>query len=81
MAHWPKNRLDSVSDLCILTFIMKRGTQPTANQTRRAKLERAMAEILAETLRRGFHGTASLELAVQDGTIQHIRRRIERIEK
>ncbi len=46
-----------------------------------AQLERAMAEILTETLRRGFHGTASLEMAVQDGTIQHIRRRVERVEK
>ena len=60
---------------------MKRGIQPTANQTKVAQLERAMAEILAETLRHGFHGTASLELAVQDGTIQHIRRKVERIEK
>ncbi len=40
-----------------------------------------MAEILAETLRHGFHGTASLELTVHDGTIHYIRRTIERIEK
>lgn len=40
-----------------------------------------MAELLAEALRRGFFGTAAVELSVQDGTIQHIRRTVERIEK
>ena len=39
------------------------------------------AELLAEALRRGFFGTAAVELSVQDGTIQHIRRTVERIEK
>ncbi|HUT11860.1 MAG TPA: hypothetical protein VMY42_15270 [Thermoguttaceae bacterium] len=46
-----------------------------------AQLEAALAEMLAESLRRGFFGTAAVELSVQDGTIQHIRRRVERIEK
>jgi len=41
----------------------------------------ALREILADVLRRGFHGTAAIEVAVQDGTIQHIRRRTERIER
>lgn len=40
-----------------------------------------MAETLAEALRRGFFGTAAVEFSVQDGTIQHIRRTVERIEK
>ena len=31
--------------------------------------------------RRGFFGTAAVELSVQDGTIQHIRRKVERVEK
>ena len=46
-----------------------------------AQLEAALAELLGETLKRGFHGTASVELSVQDGTIQHIRRRVERVER
>ncbi len=46
-----------------------------------AQIELALAEILTETLRRGFFGTAAVELSVQDGTIQHIRRKVERIEK
>ena len=33
------------------------------------------------SLRRGFFGTAAVELSVQDGTIQHIRRTMERVEK
>jgi len=45
------------------------------------QLQAIMAELLAEALRRGFFGTAMVELSVQDGTIQLIRRRVERIEK
>jgi len=50
----------------------------------RMKANRAVAvlsEMLGEALRRGFHGTAVLEVSIQDGTIQHIRRRLEQIEK
>jgi hypothetical protein len=55
---------------------------PTPANTRKmAQLEAALAEMLAETLRRGFFGTAAVELSVQDGTIQHIRRKVERIER
>ncbi len=46
-----------------------------------AQLESALAEILSHTLQRGFFGTAAVELSVQDGTIQHIRRKVERIER
>jgi len=51
------------------------------NAKKVVQLESALAEILAEALRRGFFGTAAVELSVQDGTIQHIRRKVERIEK
>ena len=37
--------------------------------------------MLAATLKRGFFGTAAVEVCVQDGTIQHIRRKVEQIEK
>ncbi len=53
----------------------------TGNARKVAQLETALAEILAEALKRGFFGTASVELSVQDGTIQHIRRRVERVER
>jgi hypothetical protein len=51
------------------------------NKTKIDQLETALAAILAESLRRGFHGKAAIEWAVQDGTIQHIRRVVERLEK
>jgi len=53
----------------------------TGNAKKVAQLQAVMAEILAEALRRGFFGTAAVELSVQDGTIQNIRRKVERIEK
>jgi ubiquinone biosynthesis protein UbiJ len=55
------------------------GTSTNARQV--AQLEKALAEMLAEALRRGFFGTAAVEVCVQDGTIQHIRRKVEQIEK
>jgi hypothetical protein len=51
------------------------------NATKVGQLEAILAQILAESLRRGFHGKATLEWAVQDGTIQNIRRVVERVEK
>jgi hypothetical protein len=51
------------------------------NAKKLAQLEALLAELLAAALRRGFHGSAALELTVQDGTIQHLRCRVERIEK
>ncbi len=56
-------------------------TKSPANAKKVTQLELALAEVLAQALRRGFFGTAAVELSVQDGTIQHIRRRVEQIEK
>jgi len=53
----------------------------TGNAKKVAQLQAALAEMLADSLRRGFFGTAAIELSIQDGTIQHIRRRLERIDK
>ncbi len=55
--------------------------QSTVNAKKVTQLEAALADLLSEALRRGFFGTASVELSVQDGTIQHIRRRVERIDR
>ena len=51
------------------------------NAKKVAQLQAALAEMLADVLKRGFFGTATVELGIQDGTIQHIRRKLERIEK
>lgn len=52
-----------------------------ANVKKVAQLQQALTELLKESLQRGFFGTAAVELNIQDGTIQHIRRMVERIEK
>ena len=52
-----------------------------ANQRKTAQLVASLKEMLAETLRRGFHGKVGVELSIQDGTIQQICRRVERIER
>ena len=51
------------------------------NTKKLAQLEAVLAQTLGEVLKRGFFGTAAVELSVQDGTIQHIRQKMERIEK
>jgi hypothetical protein len=60
--------------------MMTHGTT-SGNVKKVAQLQSILAELLAEALRRGFFGTAGVEFSVQDGTIQHIRRKTERIEK
>jgi hypothetical protein len=60
--------------------MMTHGTNP-GNAKKVAQIQAALAEILAEALRRGFFGTAAIELNINDGTIQHIRRVVDRIEK
>jgi hypothetical protein len=44
-------------------------------------LEKALADLLALALRRGYHGTVGVEVSIQDGAIQHIRQRLERIDR
>ena len=51
------------------------------NRAKIAQVEAALAMLLAETLRRGFFGTVKIELSVQDGTIQHVRRIVEQVER
>lgn len=46
-----------------------------------AAAEAAFDELLAESSRRGFYGTVSLSLNVQDGFIQHVRVSTERLLK
>jgi len=50
------------------------------NAKKAALAQKVLAEMLAEVLRQGYFGTAVLEITVQNGTLQHIRRKIERID-
>ncbi len=60
--------------------------ETTINSTRNnritlTKLESVWTQLLDETLRRGFYGKVAFELAINDGTIQQIRRVVERVER
>lgn len=52
-----------------------------ANRRLIERAERLLQDLLGEGLRRGFHGTVSVELGIQDGTLQFVRRKSESIEK
>ena len=52
--------------------------------TNTAKIGRSLTlldDLLRQALQRGFHGSVRLEITVQDGTIQHIRKCLEQLEK
>ena len=49
------------------------------NEKKLSQVESELVEVLKQITRRGFHGTGGVEVSVQDGTIQHIRSRMERI--
>jgi hypothetical protein len=53
----------------------------TANVGKREQADRLWRQLLDESLRRGFYGTAGIEISVQDGIIQLIRRRSEQMER
>ena len=50
-------------------------------RTLATRSKQAWQELLGEAQVRGFYGSVAIEAAIQDGTIQHIRRRFERLEK
>lgn len=54
-------------------------TQSRPASNKRAQAEAEFAKLLAASATRGFHGTATLTLSVQDGTIQHLRVTVERM--
>ncbi|MGC3972381.1 MAG: hypothetical protein QM775_35075 [Pirellulales bacterium] len=56
-------------------------TTQTTNQAKTLRLRALLDELLRQALQRGFYGTAALEITVQDGTIQNIRRRVEQMER
>lgn len=60
-------------------MITQAATPANDHKTRQAQT--ALRELLAAVLQKGFYGSIALEVAVQDGTIQSIRRRTERMER
>jgi len=60
---------------------MKGTANTTTNQAQLGRAQRSWNDLLDEVLRRGFHGQASIEMTIHDGTISRVARRVERIEK
>ena len=46
-----------------------------------SRVEAMWREIQEEVMYRGFHGTASIEVQINDGTIHKVLRRVDRIER
>ena len=64
------------------TAILLRTTAQTeANQRKLRQLEAQAQTMLDEVLRRGFYGNVIVKLNIQDGTIQHIRNTVQRVER
>jgi hypothetical protein len=57
------------------------GAATSGCRTLATRSAQAWRELLSAAQVRGFHGSVAIEAVVQDGTIQHIRRRFERLEK
>ena len=55
--------------------------ETTVNLTRIARVDDLWHGILDEILQRGFYGTASIELQIDNGTIQWITKSVKRVEK
>ena len=51
------------------------------NRIKLNQVETMLSDLIAETLRRGFHGKAMLEMVVNDGTIQQLRKVVEKVER
>lgn len=79
-AAWPKRHL-IIQQQFSRVKEMAGLEQTPANQDKRRQLSRVLNDDLGRALRRGFFGVVRVEVKVQDGTIQHIRHYVERIEK
>jgi hypothetical protein len=49
--------------------------------SKKAQAQAEFAKLLVAAETRGFHGTASITLSVQDGHIQHLRLAVDRMVK
>lgn len=56
-------------------------TTTPANRRNLDRLRIALDHLLAEVLRRGFYGSAAVEIVIEDGTIQYIRHRVEQVQR
>ena len=58
---------------------MMSATENIAKLSKRVQAQAEFAKLLAAAECRGFHGTASITVSVQDGHIQHLRVAVDRM--
>jgi hypothetical protein len=51
------------------------------NELKQKQIRIALAKLLTEALHRGFYGKVALEIYIQDGVLQHLRRVVEKTER
>jgi hypothetical protein len=56
-------------------------TTTATNDKLVGQASKAWDQLLRMALQRGFHGSVTVEVTVQDGTIQHVRRKVEQQER
>lgn len=62
--------------------LMKHTTcTPLAKCSKSQQAQQEFAKLLATASTRGFHGTAGITLAIQDGHIQHLKINVEKMVK
>ena len=60
---------------------LDKGSTSPANAKKLRQIQQSLGEAMPQVLRPGFHGCVELEIHIQDGTIQHICRKVEKIER
>jgi hypothetical protein len=60
---------------------MKTVLSTAGNSLKAGRAEAVWRDLLGQVLQRGFFGSVTVEVSVQDGTIQHLKHRIEQMEK
>ena len=76
-----RNEPCKVDDPRVISNTMMAMHETDTNRKKVRQLNTVLAKLLAEVLQRGFYGTATIDVSVQDGTIQNLRRRVESIDK
>ena len=56
-------------------------THSPSNERRIFQLKADLAEVLETALRRGFYGKVGVDLKIQDGTIQQVRKKIQQVQR
>ena len=78
--RWHKTNLKNRGDFSKL-YIMTLSQKSPSNERRIFQLKADLAEVLELALRRGFYGKVGVDLKIQDGTIQQVRKKIQQIQR